>query len=120
MKAVSIKPEGLIKIVEFPLEECGDKLRELIGGPFDCISLPKLGLDLWVHDEGLLLGLELNIFAKALWEADTLQEGGHIVGPVVITGIADSEGYCTSVPQDFIDMVIVPASAFHGELHNHL
>ena len=120
MKAVHLTPDGMMEIVEFPLEECGDKLREIIGGMFDCISLPNLGLDLWVHDEGLLLGMELNVFAKALWEAEHGEDNGYIVGPVVITGIADDEGYSTSVPEDFLNMVIIPASSFHNALHNKL
>jgi hypothetical protein len=109
MKVVRIAPDGNMDIVEFPDKECGDKINELVGGIFDCISLPRLGLDLWVHDEGLLLNMELNIFAETLWEAEYEVTGGHIVGPVVITGLADDEGFSTSVPEAFLNKVIIPS-----------
>ena len=115
MKVVRIAPDGDMQIAEFPDEESSKKINELVGGYFDCISLPRLGLDLWVHDEGLLLGMELNIFAQALWEGEHGIPGGHIVGPVVITGLADNEGFTTSVPESFVNTVIIPAIKFSEE-----
>jgi len=113
MKAVHMTPEGDMKIVEFPVEECGKKLRGLIGGTFDCISLPILELDMWVHDEGLLLDMERNFFAESLWNAENnSKDGAYIVGPIVITGLPDVEGNSTSVPEDFLERVIMPAIHF--------
>ena len=112
MKAVYMSPEGEIDIVEFSVEESGGKIRELIGGNFDLISLPKVELDIWVHDEGLLLDMERNFFAESLWNAENNSDGAYIVGPVVITGIADSEGNCTSVDDDFLEKVIRPCMHF--------
>ena len=110
MKAVYITPEGKTDVINFTVEEFGGKLRELIGGPFDCIALPNLGIDIWVHDEGLLLEMERNFFAEALWNAEhRKKDAAYIVGPIVLTGIADSDGNVTSISQNFLDKVIKPS-----------
>jgi hypothetical protein len=110
MKAVAIKPEGSLAILEFKKKDFGDVLRDVIGGRFDCISLPEMGIDIWVHDEGLLLGLDRNRFAEILWETEHEESGtAYIVGPIVLTGLPDEEGNVTSISEEFIEKVINPA-----------
>jgi hypothetical protein len=118
MKVVSITPQGFIDILEFPDDETGDKINELVGGLFDCISLPNLGLDVWVNDEGLLLGLDLNIFAESLWEVE-YNTRASIAGTVVITGIADKNGKTQPVPEAFLKDVIIP-SMHSPEIHKEV
>ena len=110
MKAVYMTPEGETQIIEFTVKEFGSKLKELIGGPFDCIALPNLGMDLWIHDEGLFLDLQRNFFAEALWNAEhSEKDAAYIVGPIVLAGIADRNGNVTSISETFLDNVIRPS-----------
>ncbi len=89
--AITITPQGQINTQEWQLDEAGT-LPHLaaVGGYVDVVSLSPT-LDMWVNDEGLLVGLPLNRVATT----ELAAEHGHVhqvyVGPVVLTGGADAE-----------------------------
>jgi hypothetical protein len=95
-KAIIVKADNLIEdpiqIVDFNEDESFSTIKKVIKNRFDCISLPSLGVDMWIDDEGKLLDLEINPFATALW----INEYGMndiVVGDVIITGGPDSSGH---------------------------
>ena len=61
-------------------------LQRVCEGYVDVVHDPRLGIDIWVNDEGLLIGMPLNPLAT------TLAGGQGLAGPAVITGGPDAEG----------------------------
>lgn len=87
-------------------------IQRHVGGRFDVIRKHQfdhvrklimiddtVDYDMWVHDEGLILDLPLNVFATHL-------SGQGIHGPAVLTGGADNEGNTLPLDQDAGDMII--------------
>jgi len=52
-------------------------LQELVGGYIELVNMPEIDGDMYVNEEGLLMGLEYNAKASDL-------TGQHIVGTAVI------------------------------------
>lgn len=86
---VTCRPNGTTSIYPLPSESLRH-LQDQVGGYVDVIRLGT-HLDMWVHDEALVHGDELNIAATKF-----AHRMGHtsqaIFGTVVITGGADDEG----------------------------
>lgn len=66
-------------------------IQNIIGGPFDCVRTDmgqpdKVALVGYVHDEGLLLDLEFNFLATALFKRE-------IRGDIVVTWGLSDNGY---------------------------
>lgn len=61
-------------------------INAVVGGHFDCVR-PVRGNDFvgYVHDEGLLIGMEPNALASAIF-------GKFLVGPCVIIGTINDHG----------------------------
>ena len=97
-------------------------IQDIVGGCFDCVSYSGEGLNGepvtlcgYVHDEGLLLGLETNYLATMLF-------GRMIVGPCVVTyalspnGTYDGDDY--DMPSDLVqflttDLLVGTAMAYN-------
>jgi len=107
-KAAVFNIDGTGDILDFNEENLGKLIRETVGGHFDAVSLPKLGLTMWVHDEGKLLGFEPNRYGTLMWSTEYGQSD-VIVGNVLITGGTDDEGNTLGLPQSFIDEVLIPS-----------
>jgi len=83
--AVAVLPEG--KAFTF---ELGNKpykrIVEVIGGYIDSVSHPSIDEIVgYVHDEGLLIGLEPNNYASYIFDRP-------LVGPLVIVGALNADG----------------------------
>lgn len=84
------------------------QLQEAIGGHFDCtawVTTDGQQFDVWVHDEGLLLELDLNITILMMVNHFT----GHVptlVGDAVVTGGADAAGRSLDVPNEIADQLM--------------
>jgi hypothetical protein len=79
-----------ILISSGPNKETYNSLKTLVGGILDVIYLGD-GLDGFINDEGLLMGLPPNVYTET---------GALLVGPIVFTR-TDDEGETVSVkPQD--------------------
>lgn len=73
-------------------------LQEAVGGHICSADAPE-GHTLYVHDEGLLIGLPLNFLATQL-------SGQYLVGDAVLVGPVDSEGETAGVDPRFIDLLV--------------
>ena len=60
MKAIIVPAMSGPKIVDFEMGESYNLIQSTVGGHFDCISINSLGADVWIHDEGKLIGLPVN------------------------------------------------------------
>jgi len=67
-----------------------DTLYEGVNGLVELVSLNR-DIDMWVNEEGKVIGLEPNLFATLIWKK-VFPNPDVIMGNVVITGGADSEG----------------------------
>lgn len=88
-KALIVNVDGTHEVVEFEIGKSYDLLRNAVEGWIECVSLDNA--DLWLNEEGKLIGLPVNYFATELF---TQRFGAVdvIVGNVVLTGGADEEG----------------------------
>lgn len=77
-----------------------DTLYEGVNGLVELVSLNR-DVDMWVNEEGKLIGLEPNLLATILW-SKVFPNQDVIMGNVVITGGADTEGNTTGLSDDSI------------------
>lgn len=101
MYGIQITTMGDIRVVEFTHDTALKVMQSVVGGYITGTPITERWqgiIDMVANDEGLLDGLGINLLATVL-------AGTPIVGDVFVTGVADNEGYTTSVPQEFIDLV---------------
>lgn len=106
MRYIIVPPEGGFSVHDTEGGEYwSDALTSAVGGDFDVVDLPSLGVDLWFHDEGKLIGLPVNTAATALFkqEYDTRD---FIVGTVVLTGGVDDMGGTVGMTDEQISLVL--------------
>jgi hypothetical protein len=98
-KALFIPAQGDTRIITLPAENAHTEIHELVGGYFDCVSLADEVI-MYVHDEGLLIGLEANVTASSLY-------GYPIAGDVVLVGAlnpqGERDGYDYDLPAFILD-----------------
>ena len=75
MHEILIKRVGQEPVVESREEITLEVMKEIVGGHIELLKLPG-GVDLWLNEEGLLIGLEPNL----------LVNGHLIVGDVFFSG----------------------------------
>ena len=105
MKAIIVPAMSGPKIVDFEMGESYNLIQSTVGGHFDCVSINSLGADVWIHDEGKLIGLPVNALATTLW----LHEYGMsdvLAGDVLITGGVDSEGATLGLTEEEAETII--------------
>lgn len=107
VKGVIMTTEGQQIDVEFEQDSSLKTLQESVGGYVQAIDL--LGLTMWINEEGKIENLPFNPFATILWEAE-FGKTDLILGDIVLTGQPDDEGFTTSIPQSFVDLVLNPAA----------
>lgn len=81
--AVLIKTNGDVETVILPELDAHVTINNLVGGWFDCVTADDFVM--YVHDEGLLIGLEMNSMASFL-------TGRPIAGDALIVGTLDENG----------------------------
>ena len=105
MKGLIIRTTGEMEFADFEFGNSYNTIKEAVGGWIECVHLPSLGADLWLNEEGKLIGLPLNSHGTTLWA----KEYGHtdfIVGDIIITGGADEEGETLGITPEQIAGVI--------------
>ena len=92
-KAIVIYTDGSKDVAEFEKGDSYNLLSSTVGGLIQCVSLDdKEGKpDMWLNEEGKLIGLDQNPTATALW-VDMYGTTDVIMGNVIITGGCDEEG----------------------------
>lgn len=101
-KALLIKTTGELEITDIPTENGHRVLNELCGGWLDCVRLDDVVG--YVNDEGLLIGLEPNVFASALF-------GRPLVGNCVVVGSLNERGEYDGENHDVPDHLCDPRVA---------
>lgn len=98
-KALFIPATGEPRTITLPKENAHHDIHELIGGWFSAVGLPD-GVVMYVHDEGLLIGLEPNVTATSLY-------GNPIAGDVLLVGTlnekGERDGYDYDLPEFLFD-----------------
>jgi hypothetical protein len=97
-QALVITTAGTHEVVEdFSLSN----FQEIVGGWVQAVDLDE-DVTLWANEEGKLNGLPINEFATAIWESVFGVGTDIIVGDVILTGGADSEGETKGLESLFI------------------
>lgn len=107
MRAMTVNAETMeTSIIDLPREGALAQMQEAVGGYIECVSLE--GFDMWVNEEGKLMGLPVNEVGTAMWET-AYGPTDVIVGNVLFTGLPDDEGYSTELSAD--DALLIEAVA---------
>ena len=96
-KALFIPATGEPRTITLPKENAHTVIHDLIGGWFDCASLAQGAVTMYVHDEGLLIGLEPNVTATVLY-------GNPIAGDVLLVGSLNDKGERDGYDYDLSDL----------------
>lgn len=101
MKALRIPTEPENPITELEVATLED-YQAVVGGWIEPVDIPELGITIYVHEEGLVLGLPFNSGATFLWwyYVPEARQKAMLVGPAVIVGLPDANGDSTSIPAD--------------------
>lgn len=90
-KALIVRTDLTHEVVEFEVGNSYNLIREAVGGWIECAHIAPYGVDVWLHEEGKLIGLPHNLVGTRLWEA-AYGRTDAIVGDIVVTGGADEDG----------------------------
>lgn len=90
-----------------------DKLEDYqaaVGGWIEPVDIPELGVTIYVHEEGLVLGLPFNPRATFLWWyfVPESRQKAMLVGPALIVGVPDRNGDSRSIPTDVARLLAEP------------
>lgn len=96
--AYTIRTNGTGERVTLPADKILSGLQAAVDGTVDCVALPDLGIDMWVNDEGLILGLDPNFHASLFARCAGATQPLYF-GDVIFTGGPDAEGDTTSLPE---------------------
>ena len=90
---MEFETRGAIAEVEFNNKNSLKVLQEAVGGLIECVSLPSLGLAMFVNEEGKLTNLPIqNLDATALYQKE-YNTKDVIIGDVIFTNLeTDKEG----------------------------
>lgn len=102
-KVMYISTDNVIDIKEIESIEY-DTLYEGVHGLVELVSLNR-DVDMWVNEEGKLIGLEPNIIASMIW-SKVFPNPDIIMGDVVITGGADEEGNTVGLSDESIQDIL--------------
>ena len=84
-QAAIIRTSGLVEWVEFPEDDSLSTLQKAVGGWVECVPISST-LEMWVNEEGLLVGLPYNSIATYLYNHEWKSPDQIIVGDVIVTG----------------------------------
>ena len=90
-RAVSITTDGVATVHDWDVTHGTLKhLQEAVGGLVDVVALAR-DMDMWVNDEGLVIGLPINEAATAIAHQHGTRHQFY-VGTAVFTGGCNEEG----------------------------
>jgi hypothetical protein len=100
IQTVIIHTDGVIE--EKAMEQGCKPLQDAVGGFIEAVYSNTGDTTLWINEEGKLHNMSVNWVATALWwNLDPAARGADIlVGPVVVTGGIDEEGYTRSISSE--------------------
>jgi hypothetical protein len=106
-KVLVIKPQGEVSIEKLGPEE-GDYtfFSEAVGGYFQRVPLGNYTQNMWVNEEGKLIGLPHNPLAQKLWDKEHGRGTDYVVGTVVITGDDTDEGTVKGLSEEEVENLV--------------
>lgn len=81
-----------------------ETLSNAVNGMVELVSLDS-EVDMWLNEEGKLIGLEPNIIASIIWNK-VFPNFDVVMGNVIITGGADDEGNTVGLSDESINDVM--------------
>lgn len=100
-------------VTPFQVGESYEMLQNAVGGWFELVCFPN-GVDMWVNEDGIALGLPMNALATAAhWKAFPNAIGrSFIYGNVIFTGCTDDEGDTLGLDLDGFDFLGILCDEF--------
>jgi hypothetical protein len=97
-----------------------DSYQKLVGGPIEALNIERPEATLFVNEHGKLTDDQPNERATQLaWANNTdYRETDYICGDVLLVGPPDARGNETSVPQDYIGLLLTPG-VFKAQVTTH-
>lgn len=95
--------EPITELEVFALED----YQAAVGGWIEPVDLEDLGVTIYVHEEGLIMGLPFNSRAAFLWWyfVPEARQKAMLVGPALVVGLPDRNGDSTDIPTHVVDMI---------------
>jgi len=103
-KVISIRTDNTVEIKEVESIEY-ETLSTAVNGMIELVSINE-DIDMWLNEEGKLIGLEPNVIATIIWNK-VFPNFDVVMGDVIITGGADEEGNTTGLSDKSIQDVMV-------------
>lgn len=90
--------------------ESREDYRRAVGGWMEAVDIADLGVTMYVHEEGQLLGLPFNSRATFLWwyYVPEARQKAMLVGPALVVGLPDRNGDSTDIPRDTAGLLSQP------------
>lgn len=86
-----------------------EDFQRAVGGWFEAVDIPDLGVTMYVNEEGLIRDLPFNRRAIFLWRFHVPQaRDARLVGDVAVVGLTDDEGENTELPMDLRRRLLEP------------
>ncbi len=106
VRALRIPTDADEPITELEVIKLED-YQAAVGGWIEPVDLPDLGVTIYVHEEGLVLGLPFNSRAAFLWWyfVPEARQKAMLVGPALVVGLPDRKGDSTDIPARVVDMI---------------
>lgn len=107
VKGIVVPGDGEAPLELREFSELGD-YQQVVGGWIEPVSIPLLGLRLYMNEEGLLQRLPLNFRATFLWwfHVPEARQRVMLVGDAVIVGAPDAEGNTTDVTPAIVSLLM--------------
>lgn len=96
IRALQITTEGKTEIINLLPNTQLEQVQKAVGGLVQAIGFDD-DLTMWLNEEGKMLKLPHNPMAQYLWDNQFGEGTDYIVGDMVLTGGADSEGETISL-----------------------
>jgi hypothetical protein len=108
-KVISIRTDNTVEITEVESIEY-ETLSTAVNGMIELVSISK-DIDMWLNEEGKLIGLEPNVIATMLFYK-AFSKFDLVMGNVIITGGSDDEGKTIGLSNEsIIDIMTMLQSA---------
>ena len=106
MKAAIFNADSTGGVIDFEEVDSYKMIQDAVGGIFQAISLNKLGVTMWMHDEGKILNFPVNPIGTLFWSTE-YGETDVIVGNIILTGPTGPDGETTGLEDDFVTLLLM-------------
>ena len=108
VQGIVIPADNTAPIRASPLDSLEDYQRA-VGGWFEVVDIPDLGVTMYVNEEGLIRDMPFNRRATFLWRFHVPQaRDARLVGDVAVVGLTDDEGENTELPSELARRLLEP------------